>query len=55
MVDTFYRADSAGNIAMVSASVQELLGYTIEELIEQSLDGLCRSGRSSLAAFDRRA
>ena len=35
--DTYYRTDAAGHIVRASASVQELLGYTAEEIIGMKL------------------
>ena len=40
MVDTFFRTDKEGSIVMASASVDELLGYSSEELIGRNLGDL---------------
>jgi len=40
MTDTFYRTDKEGRIVLGSKSVEQLLGYPIEELIGKSLSGL---------------
>jgi len=40
MHDTFYRADNTGTVIKISASVQDLLGYTPDELIGTNLESL---------------
>lgn len=37
MVDTFYRTDTDGNVAMASRSAETLLGYTMDEITGQKL------------------
>ncbi len=40
MLDTFYRTDTQGKIIMASASVEQLLGYKPEELLNTSIASL---------------
>lgn len=40
IVETFYRTDSDGLIVMISASVEALLGYSVDELIGTSIRDL---------------
>ncbi len=50
MQDTFFRTDLNGNIQIISQSIQKLLGYSTEELINQNIDKLFTNplGRSEI-------
>jgi len=55
IVETFYRTDDAGNVVMVSAAVENLLGYRADELIGTPLRALYANPeerKSFVAAID---